>query len=137
VQSLILYGHFQIFHRKLFYAHNRIQSTHSQNAFSSFHFNLCALFCLRFWFVSYMAATATFQLTFPEVCWSNIIVTNRGSPALCREMSFTCRNAINQTEFDNLYVRRKTHPGWRMALAWATLVFPKAFLPLCSLCNLS
>jgi len=41
-----------------------------------------------------MAATATFQVTFPEVCWSNIIVTTRGSQALCREKSFTCRNAM-------------------------------------------
>jgi len=29
VQSLILYGHFQLFHRKIFYADYRIQSTHS------------------------------------------------------------------------------------------------------------
>jgi len=28
-----------------------------------------------------MAATAMFQLIFPEVCWSNIIVTTRGSQA--------------------------------------------------------
>jgi len=55
-----------------------------------------------------MAATATFQLTFREVCWKNIIVTTRCSQALCREMSFTCRNAIYQTEFESLYVMRKT-----------------------------
>jgi len=29
-------------------------------------------------------ATATFQFTFAEVRWSNIIVTPRGSQALCR-----------------------------------------------------
>ena len=65
VQSLILHGQFQNFHRKLFYAQYRIQSTHTY-AFSSFHFTLCALFYLSFWSVSYMEATATFQLTFPE-----------------------------------------------------------------------
>jgi len=60
-----------------------------------------------------MAATATLQLTFPEVCWSNIIVTTRGPQALCRERSFTCRNAIYETEFDSLYVIRKTqYPRW-------------------------
>jgi len=42
-----------------------------------------------------MAATATFQLTFPEVCWSNIIISTRGSQALCREKSSMCRNAIS------------------------------------------
>jgi len=51
-----------------------------------------------------MAATASFQLTLPEACWSIIIATTRGSQALCREKSFTCRNAIYQTGFDSLYV---------------------------------
>jgi len=96
VQIFIVYGHFQNFHRKLFYAHYRILSTHSQNAFSSFHFTLCTLFYLSFWFMSYMAATATFQLTFPEACWNNIIVRPRGSEAVCRERSFSCHNAIHQ-----------------------------------------
>jgi len=53
-----------------------------------------------------MAATKTFQLA-SEVCWSNIIVTTRGSQALCREKSFTCRNAIYQTKFDSLSAMRK------------------------------
>jgi len=55
-----------------------------------------------------MEATATCQLTFPEVCWSNIIITTRGSQPLCRKKSFTCRNAIYQTKHDTLYVMRKT-----------------------------
>jgi len=60
-----------------------------------------------------MAATATFQFTFPVVCWSNNIVTTRVSQALCRAKSFICRNAIHQTEFDSLYVMRKTQfPRW-------------------------
>jgi len=46
-----------------------------------------------------MTATATFQPTFPEVCWSNIIGTARCSQPLSREKSFTCRDAIYQTEF--------------------------------------
>jgi len=32
-----------------------------------------------------MATTATLQVTFPEVCWSNIIVATRVSQALCLE----------------------------------------------------
>jgi len=51
-----------------------------------------------------MTATAMLQLTFSELCWSNIIVTPRGSQALRCEKSFTYRNAIYQTEFDSLYV---------------------------------
>jgi len=51
-----------------------------------------------------MAATTTFQLTFPEVCWSDIIITTRASQALCREKSFACCSAIYQTECDSLYV---------------------------------
>jgi len=36
--------------------------------------------------------------------------------ALCREKSFTCRNAIYQTEFDGLYVIRKTqYPRWLLS----------------------
>jgi len=62
-----------------------------------------------------MAATA-FQLTLPEVCLSNTVLTTRGSQALCREKSFSCRNAIYQTEFDSLYVMRKTqYPGWLLS----------------------
>jgi len=60
-----------------------------------------------------MAATATLQRIFPEVRWSIITATTRGSQALCREKSFTCRNAIYQTEYDSLYVMRKTpYPRW-------------------------
>jgi len=67
-------------------------------------------FYLRFWFVTYMTVTATFQFTFAEVpvCWSNIIVTSKSSQPLCREKSFTCHNAIYQTKFDSLNVMRKT-----------------------------
>jgi len=63
-----------------------------------------------------MTATATLQLTFSELYWSNIIVTPRGSQALRCEKSFTYRNAIYQTEFDSLYVMRKTqHPRWQLS----------------------
>jgi len=58
--------------------------------------------------MSYTAATATFQLTFPEIRWSSISVRTGGSHALFREKSFTCLNTIYQTEFDSLYVMRKT-----------------------------
>jgi len=51
-----------------------------------------------------MAATATFQLTYPEVCWNNIIIITRGSQVLCCEKSFTYRNAIYQFEFDTSLV---------------------------------
>jgi len=128
VQSLILYRHSQTFHRKLFYAHYRIKSTNSQNAFSSFHFTLWVLFYPSFWFVSYMVSTATFQLTFPDVCWINIIITTRGSQALWREKSFTCRNAIHQTEFDSLAVVRVavalggSCPRWQLSYVAVVLV---------------
>jgi len=51
-----------------------------------------------------MTATATFQSTFSEVCWSNIIVTPRGSQPLCREKSLACHNAIYQTRVPQLNV---------------------------------
>jgi len=50
-----------------------------------------------------MAATATFHLTFPEECWSNIIVTTKGFQALCSDASFSWRNAIHQTEFNSFF----------------------------------
>jgi len=43
---------------------------------------------------------ATFQLTFPEACWSNTIVTTRSSQALCHEKSFTCCPATRYTKLN-------------------------------------
>ena len=125
VQSVILYGHSLNFHRNLCYAHYRIHSTHAWNAFSFFLFTFCAFFPYLL-ICELTTATATFQFTFAEPCWSNSSATTRGSQPLCLEKSFTYRNAIYQTEFYSSYVMRKTRCHWWQFSGWHKCVMPKS-----------
>ena len=110
VQALIFMSLFIFFTVHSFHAHYCIVSIPRtyQTRLLPYILKVFAFLYLIFWFVSYMAATATLQLTFVHYVEA-IIPQHSGSQPPCSENFSTCRNAILWTIFDSLYVMCKTH----------------------------